>query len=127
MCKGSDNAHTFLQWCWEKKVNIVFIGEAWRSGDIKSSNFKDGMQLHDAYQRGAGDKRKGMVVGYWRKTIAEEIEVLQAGRKEIWISIRCVKIAGVYRRGEEGVCDIQGWIQTMDVVARDGAGVALGD
>ena len=27
VCKGSDNAHTFLQWCWEKKVDIVFIGE----------------------------------------------------------------------------------------------------
>ena len=26
-----------------------------------------------------------MVVGYWRKTLAEEVEVLQAGKKEIWI------------------------------------------
>ena len=52
---------------------------------------------------------------------------MQAGKKEIWISIRGVKIAGVYRRGEEGLSDIQGWIQTMDVVAGDGARVALGD
>ena len=49
VCKGSDNAHTFLQWCWEKKVDIVFIGEPWRSGDIKSNSLKDGTQLHDAY------------------------------------------------------------------------------
>ena len=125
--KESDNAHTFLQWCWEKKVDIVFIGEPWRSGDIKSSSFKDGTQLHDAYLLGAGDKQKDMVVGYWRKTLAEEVEVLQAGKKEIWILIRGVKIAGVYRRGEEGVSDIQEYIQTMDAVARDGARVALGD
>ena len=52
---------------------------------------------------------------------------MQAGKEEIWISIRGVKIAGVFRRGEEGVSDIQGWIQTMDVVARSGARVALGD
>ena len=25
--KGGDNAYTFLQWCWEKKVDISFIGE----------------------------------------------------------------------------------------------------
>ena len=81
--KGSDNAHTFLQWCWERKVDIVFIGEPWRSGDIKSSNFKDGTQLHNTYLLGAGDKQKDMVVGYWRKTLAEEVEVLQAGKKEI--------------------------------------------
>ena len=127
MCKGSGNAHTFLQWCWERKVDIVFIGEPWMSGDIKSSNFKDGTQLHDAYLLGAGDKQKDMVVGYWRKILVEEVEVLQAGKKEIWISIRGVKIAGVYRRGEEGVSDIQEWIQTMGVAARDGARVALGD
>ena len=127
MCKGSDNAHTFLQWCWERKVDIAFIGEPWRSGDIKSSSFKDGTQLHDAYLLGAGDKQKDMVVGYWRKTLAEEVEVLQAGKKEIWISIRGVKIAGVHRRGEEGVSNIQEWIQRMDIVARDVAKVALGD
>ena len=127
MCKGSDNAHTFLQWYWERKVDIVFIGEPCRSGDIKSSSFKDGTQPHDAYLLGAGDKQKDLVVGYWRKTLAEEVEILQAGKKEIWISIRGVKIAGVYRRGEEGIRDIQEWIQTMDVAARDGARVALED
>ena len=68
-----------------------------------------------------------MVVGYWRKTLAEEVEVLQAGKKEICLLISGVKIAGVYRRGEEGLSDIQEWIETMDVVARDGARVALGD
>ena len=127
MCKGSDNAHTFLQWCWERKVDIVFIGEPWRSGDIRSSSFKDGTQLHDAYLLGAGDKQKDMVVGYWRKTLAEEVEVLQAGKTEICILIRGVKIAGVYRRGDEGVNDIQEWIQTMDAVARNGERLALGD
>ena len=127
MCKGSENAHTFLQWCGEKRVDIAFIGELWRSGDIKSSSFKDGTQLHDAYLLGAGDKQKDMVVGYWRKNIAEEVEELMAGKKEIWIAVRGVKIGGVYRRGEEGVADIQEWIQTINTVARNGARVALGD
>ena len=28
MCaRGVVNAHTFLQWCWEKQVDIAFIGE----------------------------------------------------------------------------------------------------
>ena len=126
-CKGSENTNTFLQWCWEKKVDIAFIGEPWRSGDIKSSSFKDGMQLHDAYLLGAGDKQKDMVVGYWRKNIAEDVEVLTAGKKEIWIAVRGVKIEGVYRKGEEGVADIQEWIRTIDTVARNGERVALGD
>ena len=41
------------------------------------------MQLHDAYLLEVGDKQKDMVVGYWRKNIAEEVEVLTAGKKEI--------------------------------------------
>ena len=66
-------------------------------------------------------------MGYWRKNIAEDVEVLTAGKKEIWIVVRGVKIRGVYRRGEEGVVDIQEWIRTMDTVARNGERVALRD
>ena len=66
-------------------------------------------------------------MGYWRKKIAEEVEVLTAGKKEIWIAVRGVKIGGVYKRGEEGVADIPEWIRTMDMVARNGERVALGD
>ena len=66
-------------------------------------------------------------MGYWRKNIAEEVEVLTAGKKEIWIVVRGVKIGGVYRRGEEGVADIQEWIRTMDTVARNGERVDIGD
>ena len=108
-------------------MNIIFIGEPWRSGDIKRSSFKDGTQLHDAYLLGAGDKQKDMVVGYRRKNIAEEVEVLTAGKPEIWIAVRRVKIGVLYRSGEEGIANIQKWIRTMDTVARNGEGVALGD
>ena len=69
-------------------MDIVVIGEPWRSGDIKSSSFKDRKQLHDAYLIGAVDKQKDMVVGYWRKDIAEEVEVVSVGKKEIWIAVR---------------------------------------
>ena len=66
-------------------------------------------------------------MGYWRKNIAEEVEVLTAGKKEIWIAVSGVKVGGVYRRGEEGVTDIQEWIRIIDTVARNGERVALGD
>ena len=36
--------------------------------------------------------------------------MLTARKKEIWIAIRGVKMGGVYKRGEEGVADIQEWI-----------------
>ena len=50
-----------------------------------------------------------------------------AGKTEIWIAVIGVKIGGVYKRGEEGVADIQEWIRTMDTVARNRERVALGD
>ena len=71
--KGSQNAHTFLQWCWEKRSDIVFIGEPWRSAEIKNAQFKDGTQLHDAFVLGAGDRHQDLVVGYWRKPIAHAV------------------------------------------------------
>ena len=108
-------------------MDISFIGEPWRSGDIKSTSFNDGTQLHDAYLHGAGDKQKDIVVRDWSKNIAEEVQVLTAGKKEIWIAVRGVKIRGVYRRGEEGVVDIQEWIRTMDTVASNEERVDLGD
>ena len=110
VCKGSDNAHTFLQWCWEMKVDIAFISKTCRSGDMKSSSFMDGMQLHDAYLLVAGDKQKNMVLGYSRKNIGEEVEVLTPGKKEIWIAVTAVKIRAICRRGEERISDIQEWI-----------------
>ena len=58
------NAHTFLQWSWEKRIDIVFIGEPWRSGDIEGQPFTDGTQMHDAYTLGAGDRKEDLVVGY---------------------------------------------------------------
>ena len=83
VCKGSDNAHTFLQWCWKRKVDIVSIGEPWRSGDKRSSSFKDGTQLHDVYLLVVEDNQKDIVVGYWSKNIVEEVEVLTAGKKKV--------------------------------------------
>ena len=136
VCKSSTNAHTFLQWCWERKVDIVFIGKPWRSGEIKSSSFKDGTQLHDAYLLGAEETEKDMVVVYWRKKIVEEVKVIAAGKKEIWVKAGGVKIAGVYRREEEGIPDLNEWTTSMDLhewttsmeaAARSGHRMALGD
>ena len=106
VCKSSTNAHTFLQWCWERKVDIVFIEEPWQSREIKSSSFKDRTQLHDAYLLVAGETEKDMVVVYWRKKLAHEVKVIAAGKKEIWVKAGGVKIACVYRRGEEGIPDL---------------------
>ena len=50
-----------------------------------------------------------------------------AGKTEIWIAVIGVKIGGVYKKGEEGVADIQEWIRTMDTVARNRESVALGE
>ena len=72
--------------------------------------FKDGTQLHDAYTLGAEERKEDIVVGYWRKAIAHNVKVLQVGKKEILIEIGGIKIVGVYRKGEEGVTDIQEWI-----------------
>ena len=88
----------------------MFIGEPWRGADIDSEKFKDGTQLHDAFTLGAGERKEDLVVGYWRKSIAHNVKVLQMGKKEIWIEMGGIKIAGVYRKGEEGVTDIQEWI-----------------
>ena len=83
MCMGSDNEHTFLEWGWMNKIDIIFIGELWRSGDIKEFGDKNGTQLHDAYTLGAGDRFKDLVVGYWRKSMAHCVTVLHTDKKEI--------------------------------------------
>ena len=79
VCKGSQNAHTFLQWCWEKRIDIVFIGEPWRSAEIKNAQFKNGTQLQDAFLLAAGGRHQDLLVGYWKKSIAHAVKVLHAG------------------------------------------------
>lgn len=59
-------------------------------------------------------------MAYLMKNTAEEVAVLTGGKKEIWIAVGGVTIRGVYRRGEEGVGDIQEWIRNMDKVLRPG-------
>ena len=47
--KGNDNAYTFLEWYWMNKVDIILIGEPFRSEDIKDYRDKNGTQLYEAY------------------------------------------------------------------------------
>ena len=106
VCKSGTNTCIFLQWYWERKVDIVFIGEPWRSREIKSGSFKNRTQLHDTYLLGAREIEKDMAVAYWRKKISEEVKGIARGKKKIWVKAGGVKIAGVYRRGEEGIPDL---------------------
>ena len=89
--------------------------------------FKDGTQLHDAFTLGAGERKEDLVVGYWRKSIAHNVKVLQIGKKEIWIEMGGIKIAGVYRKGEEGVTDIQEWIASCEEIGKVGPRLTIGD
>ena len=108
-------------------MDIVFIGELWRSGEIESSSFKDGTQLHEAYLLGAGETEKDIVVVYWRKKIVEEVKVIAADKKEIWVNAGGVKIAGMYRKGEEGLPDLHEWTSSMETTVRSGHRMALGN
>ena len=53
--------------------------------------------------------------------------MIAAGKKEIWVKAGGVKIAGVYRRGEEGISDLHEWTTSMETTARSGHRMALGD
>ena len=88
-------------------MDIIFIRELWRSGNIKECVDKNGTQLYDAYTLGAGDRFKDLVVGYWRKSVAHCMTVLHIDRKAISIEIGRVKLAGVYRKENNGTKDIQ--------------------
>ena len=59
--------------------------------------------------------------------MAHCVIVLHTDRKEIWIAIGGVKLAGVYRKGDEGTQDIQEWVTTMKKVARIGRRLTFGD
>ena len=89
--------------------------------------FKDGTQLHDAFTLGAGERTVDLIVGYWRKSIAHSIKVLQMGKKEIWLEIGGIKVTGVYRKGEEGVTDLQKWIATCEEIGKVGPRLTIED
>ena len=68
-----------------------------------------------------------MVVGYWRKSIKHAVKVLHAGKKEIWIEIGGIKLAGTYRKGDEGTKDIQQSVENYEKIARNGPRIAIRD
>ena len=53
--------------------------------------------------------------------------VLHTDRNEIWLEIGEVKVAGVYRKGDEGTQDIQAWITVTEQTAGIGRRLAIGD
>ena len=112
---------------WGKRIDNVFIEEPWRIAEIKNAQFKDGTQLHDAFLLGAGDQHQDLMVGYWRKPIANGVKVLHGGKKSIWIEIGEIKLAGTYRKGDEGTEDIQEWVQNCENIAPNGPRTAIGD
>ena len=55
------------------------------------------------------------------------MKVLHAGKKEIWIEIGGIKMAGTYRKGDEGTKDIQEWVENCEKIAANSPRIAIGD
>ena len=66
-------------------------------------------------------------MGYWRKPIAHAVKVLHAGKKEICNEIGGIKVAGIYRKGDEGTKDIQEWVENCDNLAPNGPKITIGE
>ena len=67
------------------------------------------------------------MVRYWRKLVVHRVTVLHLDRKETWIEVGEVRVAGVYRKGNEGTRDIQEWITVTEKKAEIGRRLAIGD
>ena len=91
---GLENTHTFLEWCKEKEIGIVFIGEAWIEKGGR------GTQTHPSFVLITTAKKGRRVMAYRRKGMEDEVEVVKEEDNVIIIQENNKKkIGGVYANG----------------------------
>ena len=69
--KGLENTHVFLEWCREKEIGIVFVGEAWIDKNVR------GTQTDPSFVLMSMAKKERSVMVHVRKEIEEEVVVVK--------------------------------------------------
>ena len=88
---GLENTHAFLEWCREKEVGIVFVGEAWIEKNGR------GIQTHLSFVLMTTAKKGRRVMAYVRKGTEEKVEVVKEEDNLIILQEKNKKkIGGVY-------------------------------
>ena len=88
---GAENTHAFLEWCREKEIGIVFVGEAWIEKNGR------GTQTHPRFVLMTRAKKGTRVGTCMRKGMEEEMEVIKEEDNHIILQEKKKhKIAGVY-------------------------------
>ena len=91
---GPENTYTFLEWCRDKEIGIVFLGEAW----IKKNG--RGTQTHPSFVLISKAQKGRRVMLYMRKAMEEEVEVVKEEDNHIILQEENKKkIGGIYGNG----------------------------
>ena len=92
--RGPENTYAFLEWCREKQVGIVLVGEAWIEKNGR------GTQTYPSFVLISSTKKGRRVMAYVRKGMIEEIKVVKEGDNHIILQEKNKKKIGrVYANG----------------------------
>ena len=122
MGRGSTNAHVLLEWGAREKVDIIFIGEAWRDREGRGNT-----QQRGGYVIGGGFRKDQLVVGYWREELKEKIQVILESRRAIRIEIEGRFIGAVYEAAGGNQEEMENWLHSLEGIGRRHSGILLGD
>ena len=89
-----ENTHAFLEWCKEKEVGIVFVGEAWIEKNSRE------IQTHLSFVLISTGKNARKVMTYVRKGMEEEVNIVKKVDEHIILQEKNKKKIGeVYANG----------------------------
>ena len=104
-----ENTHGSLEWCREKEIRIVFVGEGWIEKNGR------GTQTHPSFMLITIAKQRSRVMAYMRKEIEEEMKVVEEEDNLIILEEKIKKSrGGVYANGRWHVVRWKEWLGKLE-------------
>jgi len=103
-----EGTHTFLEWCKKRRIDIVFIGEAWV--DKKGT----GTQSHPSYTLGSKVEKGKRTMVYWRKKLDGTVKVIKEDKRLALVEVWGHKLGGIYADGKLSGGAWKAWLESLN-------------
>ena len=118
---GLVNIHAYLQRCFEKSVQIAFVGECWKNKEGTATT------THPHYKVGSRIIKESRIIVHCSSEAGEKIKEIAENTNTIGIEIGQDRIVRVYRRCKSMVLEYTEWIGIIGNMMTDREGVVVGD
>ena len=118
---GNKGQHAWLEFCKQKEMDIIFVGEVFVPRDGYGRIKMAGYELATEVKKGT------KVAAYWRTEIGNQARIILDQEDAIGFECGKTRIVGVYGRGKSNTREYGQWVERVVGKLRNKDGILIGD